>query len=187
MTLPISPAPGGDRAGRLRLEAPRVSSAGLSALPVLVVDDEEDMRAEIAELLRRRGLTVLVAASAETALRLLAEHPAIGTLVTDIRLGGLDGLALAERALARRQAAEALEVVVITGYVSAGQQLAARRAGAFGMLLKPMRGADLAAMVADALAQAAARRKGGASPIRFGSAPPWRPLHPIAARQRIGR
>lgn len=184
MTLPIGPAPGGGRAGRLRLEEPRVTPAGGASLAVLVVDDEEGLRAEIAGLLRRRGLPVLVAASADEALRLLEAHPGIGTLVTDIRLGGLDGLALAERALAGRGPSDALEVVVITGYVSARHQLAARRAGAFGVLLKPMRGADLAAMVSGALAQAAARRGEPGKPRRP-ARPTGRPLHPIAAPQRI--
>jgi response regulator RpfG family c-di-GMP phosphodiesterase len=100
MTLPISPAGGTDRTGGLRLEAPRLSRPGAPSLRALVVDDEPEVLAELAELLGRRGVPVLTAPTGEAALQVLAARPDIGALVTDIRLGGMDGLALAGQALA---------------------------------------------------------------------------------------
>jgi CheY-like chemotaxis protein len=127
-------------------------------LAVLVVDDEAECREEIADALERRGLAVLTAHSAGAALAVLEGRPDIGTLVTDIRMPGTDGLALTEKALAGRDPAQALEVVLVTGYVAPGQALAAERIGACSLLAKPVRGATLGRIVEEALGRAAARR-----------------------------
>jgi CheY-like chemotaxis protein len=127
-------------------------------MSVLVVDDEAEVLEELTVALGRRGLSVLSAGSARMALSILASRPDIGALVTDIRMPGMDGIALAEAALAGRREAEALEVLLVTGYASVAQGLAASRIGAFGVLRKPMRGVDLAQMVEDALGSAARRR-----------------------------
>jgi FixJ family two-component response regulator len=153
MTMPLALR----RPRRLPL-AGAAGRAGAGRLAVLVVDDEEGVRAELAELLDRRNLAVLTAASAEAALAILRGRPDIGAIVTDMRMSGMDGLTLAERALARRTGPEALEVVLVTGYVTPRLGLAASRLGTFGLLRKPVRGTDLAALVAEALERAAARR-----------------------------
>lgn len=129
-----------------------------SRFGVLVVDDEIAVLEELSAILARRGLNVLAAGSAEAALSVLRGRQDIATLVSDIRMPVMDGLALAEAALRGRAEAEALEVVLITGYASAAQGMAAARIGAFGVLQKPMHGADLARMVQDALARATLRR-----------------------------
>ncbi|MGK7868222.1 response regulator [Falsiroseomonas sp. E2-1-a20] len=138
--------------------ARQIVQATASDLSVLLVDDEGEVLAELVANLSRRGLNVLPSESAEAALAVLRRRPEIATLVSDIRMPGMDGLALAEAALRGRAEAQALEVVLITGYASAAQGMAAARIGAFGMLHKPMRGAELARMVQDALARAALRR-----------------------------
>jgi CheY-like chemotaxis protein len=169
-------APEGTRLEGARLDGPRLGTPMLAApalarqrttrifrataadLAVLLVDDEGDVLDELMGSLGRRGLNVLPSHSAEAALAVLRGRPDIATLVSDIRMPGMDGLALAEAALRGRTEAQALEVVLITGYASAAQGMAAARIGAFGMLQKPMRGAELAQMVQDALARAAQRR-----------------------------
>lgn len=163
-----------------------------SRFGVLVVDDETAVLEELAAMLGRRGLNVLAAGSAEAALNVLRGRRDIATLVSDIRMPVMDGLALAEAALRGRAEAEALEVVLITGYASAAQGIAASRLGAFGVLQKPMRGADLAQMVQDALARATLRRgaavasgaaSGVASVATAGAAPAasWPPARPTGA------
>ncbi|NKE45777.1 response regulator [Roseomonas frigidaquae] len=129
-----------------------------SRFGVLVVDDEIEVLEELAATLGRRGLNVLAAGSAEAALAVLRGRRDIATLVSDIRMPVMDGLALAEAALRGRPESEALEVVLITGYASPAHGIAAAGLGAFGVLQKPMRGADLARMVQDALARAVRRR-----------------------------
>jgi CheY-like chemotaxis protein len=128
------------------------------ALSVLVVDDEASCREELADALERRGLVVLTANSAAAALGVLRGRADIGAMVTDVRMPGTDGLALAERALAGRPGAAALEVVLVSGYVAPGQSLAATRIGACSLVPKPVRGAEFGRLVEDALARAAARR-----------------------------
>ncbi|MBU8545890.1 MULTISPECIES: response regulator [Roseomonadaceae] len=149
----------------------------LARLSVLLVDDEVEVLEELAGALGRRGLDVLSAGSAEAALAVLRGRPDVATLVSDIRMPGMDGLALAEAALRGRAEAEALEVVLVTGYASSAHGMAAARLGAFGVIQKPMRGADLARMVQEALARAGQRRGAVAQPGRprrraSGEAPP---------------
>jgi CheY-like chemotaxis protein len=138
--------------------ARQILPATASDLSVLLVDDEGEVLEELVGNLSRRGLNVLPSTAAEAALAVLRRRPDVATLVCDIRMPGMDGLALAEAALRGRTEAQALEVVLITGYASAAQGMAAARIGAFGMLRKPMRGAELAQMVQEALARAALRR-----------------------------
>jgi CheY-like chemotaxis protein len=155
MNMPI----GYGGAHRLTLAPPALSRAFPGSLAVLVVDDEAAIRDELAGVLARRGLTVLTAPAAETALRVLAGRPDIGTLVTDIRMPGMDGLELAQQALAGRDNADALEVLLVTGHATPAHGLAAARIGAFGLLPKPTRGAELSELVQAALVSAAARRR----------------------------
>jgi CheY-like chemotaxis protein len=131
-------------------------------LAILVVDDEPAVLDELTTTLGRRGLPVLSAHSPEAALAILASRPDIGALVTDIRMPAMDGIAMAERALAGRAEADALEVLLVTGYASPAQAMAAGRIGAFGLLQKPMRGADLGRLAVEALARAASRRRADA-------------------------
>ncbi|MGG5809985.1 response regulator [Falsiroseomonas sp. CW058] len=155
-TTPAAAAPG---TRQLLLDATTLSTPVAPRLAVLVVDDEEEVRDELAEMLERRGMAVLTANSAQAALGVLRGRADVGALVTDIRMPGMDGLTLAEHALDGRGPAEALEVVLVTGYVTPGYSLAANRLGAFGMLQKPMRGAELGRMLEEALDRAAARRR----------------------------
>ena len=70
-------------------------------LDVVIVEDNDFIRAMEADILIGQGYSVATAAAAEGALPLLNE-PSIQLLVTDIRLpGAIDGVALAR--LAKRQ------------------------------------------------------------------------------------
>lgn len=157
---------------------------------VLLVDDETAVLEELADALGRRGLHVLVAGSAEAALAVLRGRADIATLVTDIRMPGQDGLALAEAALRGRREDQALEVVLITGYAAAAHGMAATRLGAFGILQKPMRGAELARMVQQAQARAVARRAASTVSRDPAWARPWTaepPLNPTQAAEALLR
>lgn len=177
MNMPIGLGSAYDhRALRLHLAAGSLATPRNETLAVLVVDDEEEVLEELTATLRRRGLHALSASSAETALAVLCSRPDIGALVSDIRMPGMDGIALAERALCGRPEADALEVVLVTGYATASQGMAASRLGAFGVLQKPMRGADFGRMVEDALARAAARRRADAPALPHFAA--WQPATP---------
>jgi DNA-binding response OmpR family regulator len=63
--------------------------------PVLIVDDDDLVRAILRKRLEYQGIAVIEAASAEEALAAV-ETSRIGTLVLDIHMPGQSGLALAE-------------------------------------------------------------------------------------------
>ena len=65
---------------------------------VLVVDDEPIIRMNALDMLTDAGFGVLEAADAGEALGVLADHPEIGLVFTDINMpGSMDGLELARR------------------------------------------------------------------------------------------
>ena len=120
-------------------------------LDVLVVDDEAEVAEEIADGLRLDGYGCAVAGSGAEALDAVARAGgAIGVVVTDIRMPGMDGLALAGR-LAALPPDAAVEVVFITGH--------AEPSDVGGTVVrKPFRWSEIAEAVAGAMRRAAARR-----------------------------
>jgi CheY-like chemotaxis protein len=79
---------------------------------LLLVEDDELVRATLAEGLADAGFEVLEAEDAESALRLLATRNDIALLLTDINLPGADGFALARAA---RRLRPRLPVVYASG------------------------------------------------------------------------
>ena len=79
-----------------------MDASSSSAAKVLVVDDEENARSALVELLSDAGYDVSSAVSGEDALRRLASF-APDVVLTDVRMHGMTGLALASilRALPR--------------------------------------------------------------------------------------
>jgi two-component system cell cycle response regulator CpdR len=87
----------------------------LAGPKVMVADDDPDVLAIVGEFLVDFGYNVLCADSGEQALVLLAVHPDLALLITDIRMPGMNGFELAERALMMRAG---LKVILISGYFS---------------------------------------------------------------------
>ncbi|MGB8931975.1 MAG: response regulator, partial [Anaeromyxobacteraceae bacterium] len=82
------------------------------SLRILVVEDDDDNRELLAELLRLEGHAVQEAGDAERALELAASEP-FDAVIADVGLPRMDGLALA-RELRRRTPGVA--VVAVSGY-----------------------------------------------------------------------
>ena len=79
-----------------------MSHATSSPILVLVVDDEAVLRLIATEVLEDSGFRVVEAEDAKEALRVLADHPGVRVLFTDINMpGALDGLDLAREVHAR--------------------------------------------------------------------------------------
>jgi DNA-binding NtrC family response regulator len=116
---------------------------------ILVAEDEDLMRAIVARLLEDAGYRVAAVASAEEALAAFASEDVAVTL-TDIRMSGMDGLALLDRI--KDVDSEAL-VVVMTAYSSVDSAVAALRKGAYDYVTKPFVNEDLLQAVKNALRQ----------------------------------
>jgi DNA-binding NtrC family response regulator len=116
---------------------------------ILIAEDEDLMRAILARLLEAAGYRVAAAASAEEALELFAAGDVALTL-TDIRMSGMDGLALLDRV--KDIDHEAL-VIVMTAYSSVDSAVAALRKGAYDYVTKPFVNEDLLQSVRNALRQ----------------------------------
>ena len=81
---------------------------------VLVVEDQAEVRALTTRILKARGYTVLEAASAEDALRLVDGYvKRIDLLLTDVVMPGVNGRDLAERLTVLRRD---LKVLFVSGY-----------------------------------------------------------------------
>jgi PAS domain S-box-containing protein len=108
----------------------------LRPLSVLLVDDEDLVRAGTADMLRDMGHSVQEAASGSEALIKLADGLSVDVLVTDFMMPRLNGAELAKHV---REAVPGLPVLVITGY--AGGNVAVD----LPQLAKPFRQSDLTA------------------------------------------
>ena len=116
---------------------------------VLVVEDDDELRAALSSTLRRAGIEAFAVDSAEAALDRLAAQPA-ALVVSDVQMGGMDGLALL-RELRTRHAD--LPVLLMTAYGSVPQAVQAMREGASDYLIKPFEAEVLIGKVASYLGQ----------------------------------
>ena len=106
---------------------------------ILIVDDDPDLLRLLQIRLEGSGYQPISAESAEKALALLAvERPAV--VITDIRMGGMDGLALFD---AIRTRYPSLPVIILTAHGSIPDAVDATRRGVFGYLTKPVDPAQL--------------------------------------------
>jgi DNA-binding NtrC family response regulator len=102
-------------------------------LPVLVVDDEKNMRASLATVLSDEGYSVRTVESAEEGLGLLAREEFL-MVITDARLGGMNGYDFLKKV---RQQWPDLPVLMITAYATPKLAVEAIQAGAMDYLSKP--------------------------------------------------
>lgn len=114
---------------------------------VLVVEDEELMRTILRTLLEGEGFEVFSADSAEAALRIFPENE-IAVTLTDIKMAGMDGLALLDQIKAID---EHSIVIIMTAFSSVDSAIAALRKGAYDYVTKPFVNEDLLQRVRNAV------------------------------------
>jgi DNA-binding NtrC family response regulator len=107
--------------------------------PVLVVDDEKNMRRSLQTMLGDEGYAVRAAESAEQALELLAQEPFF-MVITDARLGGMSGYDFLAKIKGRWPDLPAL---MITAYATPKLAVEAIKAGAIDYLSKPFEPEEL--------------------------------------------
>ncbi|MBK5003128.1 response regulator [Pseudomonas sp. S31] len=81
---------------------------------ILLVDDEEEALAELAELLENHGFCCHTATSTRQALQTLTRYPEVVLVITDLRMPEESGIDLIQR-LRDHTARQHLPVIVVSG------------------------------------------------------------------------
>jgi two-component system, NtrC family, response regulator AtoC len=129
-----------------------------SPFHVLIVDDDAAVRQVLCGLLAQAGMQVAEAASAQEAERELEKRP-VDVVVSDVRMPGMDGLALLRRI---RQNWPEIGVVMLTAHGTIQLAVEAMKSGAHEFMLKPFDREEVLFVV----------RKVGEQSRREGSLPP---------------
>jgi two-component system, OmpR family, response regulator len=105
-----------------------------SGLRVLLVEDDDDNRELMAEVLTTSGYEVLSAANGQDGLKMLSEH-SVEVVVTDVGMPGMGGL---EMAKAAKAIAPTVPVVIVTGWAERDDIARARGREVDAVLIKPV-------------------------------------------------
>lgn len=100
---------------------------------ILIVDDEKNTRDGLERALRNT-YNVFLAENAERAVKILAESQ-VDILLTDLRMPGMDGMTLLQKALGRNPR---LICILLTAYGNVETAVEAMRKGAYDFLMKPV-------------------------------------------------
>jgi len=125
------------------LAAPPERAARGRGIVVLLVDDEDDLRRVMRDLLEREGYTVHEARDGAQALDEVDRH-APDIIVLDLNLPGLDGYGVLSH-LRSREATKDIPVVVLTAKGDEDNEVRVFELGADDFLSKPFRARSLAA------------------------------------------
>jgi DNA-binding NtrC family response regulator len=118
-----------------------------AAVRILVVDDELEMAAVIADELGDRGYSAVAIRSGREAIERLRHEP-FDALVTDLRMPDVDGLRLLR---VSRALDPSRPVIVMTGHGAIDTALEAAGQGAFHYLTKPFSLTHLVELIESAL------------------------------------
>ncbi len=130
----------------------------MSAIRILVVDDETDIRGLLKEILAEEGYSVDVAADAEQARAAIARQTP-DLVLLDIWMPGVDGITLLREW--SQSASDGLQVVMMSGHGTIETAVEATRLGAFDFVEKPLSIAKLLRTVERALEAGKRKRQPG--------------------------
>ncbi len=103
-------------------------------LRLLIVDDEDVYRNNIARLLANRNIEARQAVSGEDCLAVLEKHP-MDVVVLDVKMPGMGGIITLDRI---KKAHPATEVILLTGQATTKDGVDGIKTGAFDYLSKPV-------------------------------------------------
>ena len=149
---------------------------------VLIVDDEAGILEVALVYLRELGLTAMQAKDGASALKMIAQHPEIDLVITDIVMpGGMNGAELAQKARVLRST---LKIVYSSGFTA--EALAAKTVPLIDgpLLRKPYQRADFAAIVQQAM-EGTHCKSSEQQNFHPGGAPAEEPIRTIAAKQIV--
>lgn len=100
---------------------------------ILIVDDEKNYLLVLEDMLLEEGYQVLTADSAQKGLEIAEEHE-LDAVITDMKMPGMDGIALFESIHVRKPD---VPVIMMTAYGTQEKALDAMKKGAFDYIFKP--------------------------------------------------
>ena len=107
---------------------------GTSAIKLLVIDDDADIRSLLADLLGESDYKVDTASCGEEALKMV-RATTYDLVVTDLRMQGMDGLQVIKEV---KNIDPGIDVIVMTGYASVNSAVESMKAGAVDYITKPL-------------------------------------------------
>jgi len=116
---------------------------------ILVIEDQEDNRRILRDLLTSAGYEVLEARTGEAGV-LAAEADRPDLILMDIQLPGLDGYE-ATRRIKANPALRPIPIIAVTSYALSGDEVKAREAGCDAYVTKPFSPRALLAKVREYL------------------------------------
>ncbi len=114
---------------------------------ILVVDDEEITRRNLEHVFKKDGYHVNTASDGVEALDFL-EKSASDVIVTDLKMGNVDGMTVLEKAKAINPSTE---VIIITGYATVSTAIEAMKKGSYHYLTKPLKLNEIRSTIQKAL------------------------------------
>jgi DNA-binding response OmpR family regulator len=111
----------------------------MSQARILIVDDEKEFAAALAERLRLRGYEATAIFSPEEAPAMAKEiQPDV--ILLDLKLPGVSGI---EMLMTMREFVPGVEIILLTGHLDLAQRIQGMRLDAFDFIMKPIEIADL--------------------------------------------
>jgi DNA-binding NtrC family response regulator len=120
---------------------------------VLIVDDDDTLRATLAKIFAKAGYRVRAASNGQDALNAFAQEEA-DLVLADVRMPRMDGLGLLDEIVHRKPGCK---VILMTAYGDEDSSSDALRRGAFAHLDKPVSRSELLALCARALEETRVR------------------------------
>lgn len=132
---------------------------------ILVIDDEEAVRAAVRRRLERDGYQIDTADSQEEGIKAIeSQNPPYDVVVTDMVMEDPDsGLAVLQSALGTDVFSE---VIVLTAYGNVGNAVECMKRGAFDYVEKNIPGVDVFELLSLKIAQAVERRRTSVATLR---------------------
>ena len=116
-------------------------------ISVLIVDDEEELAATIAERLEIRGIKTKTASDGDSALSLITTNPP-DVVVLDLMMPGIGGLKILKRI---NLLSLNIPVILLSGYGSKERSIEGMNLGAFDYVMKPCNLDDLITKIQEAV------------------------------------
>lgn len=119
----------------------------MSDISVLIIDDEVELAAVIADRLEFRGIKAQTASDGESALEMIKSNPP-NIVLLDLMLPGMNGLEVLKKINALELN---IPVILLTGYGSKEMTLEGMNLGAFDYIMKPCDFEGLISKIQEAL------------------------------------